>query len=171
MKTNRITTLSIFLTISIVLSILESFIPSFSVPGAKLGLANIVTLVIMYLYGEKDAFVVLILRIILVGLLRGSIFAYPFWLSLSGGMVAYTLMFTFKRLKIFNMVSISVMGSLGHSLGQIAMAIFLLDTRELVFYFPLLFLIAIPTGVFVGVVSNRFLGISKSLMINEELYE
>ena len=101
MNTKRLTSLAIFLSISIVLSILESFIPSFSVPGAKLGMANIVTLVVMYMYGEKDAFLILVLRIILVGLLRGSIFAYPFWLSVSGGMLAFSLMYTFKKLKVF----------------------------------------------------------------------
>jgi heptaprenyl diphosphate synthase len=173
MNTKRLTSLAIFLSISIVLSILESFIPSFSVPGAKLGMANIVTLVVMYMYGEKDAFLILVLRIILVGLLRGSIFAYPFWLSVSGGMLAFSLMYTFKKLKVFNMVSISVMGSLGHSLGQILMAMFLLDTAELAFYFPLLFLIAIPTGIFVGAVSQRFLLIARQAfeVEDDELFE
>lgn len=160
MNTRRLVTLAIFLTISIVLSLVEAFlIPPLSIPGAKLGLANVITLIILYLYGEKDAFTVLILRIFLVGLLSGSIFNYPFWLSLSGGMVAFTLMVIFKQLKIFNMISISVMGSLGHSLGQIVMAIILLDTTELAFYFPVLFLIAIPTGLFVGFVSGKFLDI------------
>lgn len=161
MNTKRLTNLAIFLSVSIVLSYLESFIPSFSVPGAKLGLANIVTLVIMYMYGEKDAFTVLLLRIFLVALIRGSLFAYPFYLSLSGGMLAFALMFTFKRLKIFNLVSISVMGSLGHSLGQIIMVIILLDTKELAFYFPVIFMIAIPTGFFVGFTANKFIGIIK----------
>lgn len=161
MNIKRLTNLSIFLSISIVLSIVESFIPSFAVPGAKLGLANIITLVIMYTYGEKDAFVVLILRIILVALLRSGLFSPAFYISLSGGMFAYFLMFTFKRMKIFNMISVSVMGSLGHSLGQIIAAIIVLNTSQLVVYFPVLFLIAIPTGIFVGFTSRRFLDIVK----------
>lgn len=161
MNTRRITSLAIFLSISIVLSIVESFIPSFSIPGAKLGLANIITLVIMYSYGEKDAFVVLILRILIVALLRSGFFSPAFYLSLSGGMLAYLLMFTFKNLKVFNIISVSVMGSLGHSLGQIIAAIIILDTAELVYYFPFLFIIAIPTGFFVGYTSRRFLNIVK----------
>lgn len=161
MNIKRLTNLSIFLSISIVLSIVESFIPSFAVPGAKLGLANIITLVIMYTYGEKDAFVVLILRIILVALLRSGLFSPAFYISLSGGMFAYLLMFSFKRMKIFNMISVSVMGSLGHSLGQIIAAIIVLNTSQLVVYFPVLFLIAIPTGIFVGFTSRRFLDIVK----------
>jgi len=103
------TTLAILLSMSIVVSIVEGMlIPllSISIPGAKLGLANVVTLVIMYHYSEKDAFTILILRIILVGLLRGTIFNYPFFLSLNGGLVAFGLMYLFKHLKAFNMVSV-----------------------------------------------------------------
>ena len=65
-------------------------------------------------------------------------------------MLAFTMMWTFKRLKVFNVVSVSVMGSLGHALGQIGMAMILLDTPELRYYFPFLFAVAIPTGIFVG---------------------
>ena len=172
MNTKRLVTLSILLTISIVLSVLESFfIPSFSVPGAKLGLANIVTIIIIYQFGEKDAFMVLVLRIFLVGLLSGSIFNFPFWLSVSGGMVAFAMMFLFKKFKVFNMISVSVMGSLGHSLGQIVMAIFILDTAELAYYFPLLFMIAIPTGIFVGFTSTKFLNIMQEQIGDGEIYE
>ncbi|MCK5387727.1 MAG: Gx transporter family protein, partial [Candidatus Izimaplasma sp.] len=113
MNTKRLVTLSVFLSMSIVLSIVESFIPSISIPGAKLGLANIMTLVILNLYGEKDAFLIVILRIFLVGLLRGTIGAPGFFLSLSGGLVAYVMMVIFLKLKIFSTVSVSVMGSLG----------------------------------------------------------
>ena len=70
MNTKRLVTLSIFLSISIVLSIVESFLPVIPIVGAKLGLANIMTLVILSLYGEKDAFVVVILRVLLVSILR-----------------------------------------------------------------------------------------------------
>jgi heptaprenyl diphosphate synthase len=157
MNTRKQTTLAILLSMSIVVSIVEaSLIPllSISVPGAKLGLANVVTIVIMYHYSEKDAFTILMLRIILVGVLRGTMFNYPFWLSLSGGLLAFGLMYLFKKLKVFNMVSVSIMGSIGHATGQILMAIILLDTAELGFYLPVLFLISLPTGLFVGWTSN-----------------
>ncbi len=159
MNTKRLITLSLFLSMAIVLSIVESFIPSFSIPGAKLGLANIMTLVVLNIYGERDAFLIVILRIVLVGLLRGI--TIGFFLSLSGGIFAFLLMVIFKRLKIFSIVSVSVMGSLGHSVGQIIAAIIILSTPQLVYYFPFIFLIAIPTGVFTGLVAKRFTEISK----------
>lgn len=161
MNTKRIVTLGIFLSISIVLSIVESFLPIIPVVGAKLGLANIMTLVILYMFGERDAFVVVILRVILVGLLRGSLGNPGFFLSLGGGLVAYLMMVLFMKLRVFNIISVSVMGSLGHSVGQIAVAIFILSTNELVYYFPLLFLIAIPTGFFTGSVARKFIQITK----------
>ena len=168
MDIKRITSLSLFLAIAIVLSIVESFIPSIGIPGARLGLANIVTLVIMYIYGERDAFMVLVMRIFIVGLLRTGLLSPGFALSLSGGMLAFILMFTFKKINKFSKVSVSVMGSLGHSLGQIIMAIIILSTNELVFYFPLLFLIAVPTGLFVGFTADRFIKIWNQ---SNEIYE
>ena len=161
MNTKRIVTLSIFLSISIVLSIVESFLPVIPIVGAKLGLANIMTLVILSLYGERDAFVVVILRVILVGLLRGSMLNPGFFLSLGGALSAYLMMVIFMRLKIFSITSVSVMGSLGHSVGQITVAVIILSTKELVYWFPFLFLIAIPTGLFTGSVAKKFIKITK----------
>jgi heptaprenyl diphosphate synthase len=148
------------LSVSIVLSIVESFIPVF-IPGVKIGLANVVTLIIMYLYGEKDAFLVLILRIVLVGILRGTIFSVTFYLSLSGGLSAYLLMFTFKQLRVFSMIGVSIMGAFGHSVGQIAMAIFLIERKELIYYLPYILVLSIITGVLTGMIANRSLSIVK----------
>ena len=161
MRTKRLTTLSIMLAISIVLSIVESMLPVIPVPGVKLGLANVVTLLIMFLYGEKDAFTVLLLRIVLVGLLRGNIFSVTFFLSLSGGMVAYLFMFLFKRINRFSMVGISIMGAFGHSVGQIVMAIFLIERTELIFYFPYILVLSVATGVVTGLIANRALSIMR----------
>ena len=164
MNTKRLVTLSIFLSISIVLSIVESFLPVIPIVGAKLGLANIMTLVILSLYGEKDAFVVVILRVLLVSILRGTIGNPGFFLSLGGGLSAYLMMVIFLRLKVFNIISVSVMGSLGHSVGQIFVAIIILSTNELVYYFPFLFIIAIPTGIFTGSVAKKFIEITEKAL-------
>ena len=160
MRTKRLTLLAIMLSVSIVLSIVESFIPLF-IPGVKLGLANVVTLIIMYIYGEKDAFVILILRIFLVAILRGTIFNVTFYLSLSGGMSAYLMMFLFKRMKVFSMIGVSIMGAFGHSVGQIAMAIFLIERTELIYYLPYILVLSVATGVFTGIIATKSLQIVK----------
>ena len=166
MKTKRITTLAIMLSISIVLSIVESTISvaiAIPIPGVKLGLANIVTLIIMYMYGERDAFTIVLLRIVLVGLLRGNIFSITFYLSFSGGMFAYIMMVIFKNLKVFSPVGVSIMGAFGHSVGQIVMAIFLLKTQELIYYFPLILVLSVITGVLTGLLAQRSLNIMKRI--------
>jgi heptaprenyl diphosphate synthase len=154
-----LTTLAVLLAISIVLSIVESMLPVIPVPGVKLGLANVVTLLILFLYGDKDAFTLLFLRIVLVGLLRGNIFSVTFFLSLSGGMTAYVMMWSFKHLNRFGTVGISIMGAFGHSVGQIVMAIFLIERRELLLYFPYILVLSVITGIFTGLITNRALSI------------
>ncbi len=160
MQTKRLTLLSIMLAVSIVLSIIESFIPVF-VPGVKIGLANVVTLLIMYLYGEKDSFLILILRILLVGILRGTIFSVTFYLSLSGGLAAFAMMFLFKRLRVFSLIGVSIMGAFGHSVGQILMAIFLIERAELIYYLPYVMALSVATGVLTGMIATRSLQIVK----------
>jgi len=161
MKTKRLTLLAIMLSISIVLSIVESMLPVIPVPGVKLGLANVVTIIIMYKYGEQDALTILLLRIILVGLLRGNIFSVTFFLSLSGGITAYMMMFLFKKLKVFSIIGVSIMGAFGHSVGQIVMAIFLIERAELIYYFPYILILSVLTGIITGVLANRSLEIIK----------
>lgn len=159
-KTKKLVTISIMLSISIVLSIMESFFP-IGVTGAKLGLANIVTLIVMYLYSSKDATMVLLLRVLLVSLLYSGFGSNTFWLSLSGGIFSLSLMLLIKFTNRFTIVSVSVVGSLGHALGQILMSMFLLNTAYLIFYFPVIFLVAIPTGVFVGLTAQKFITLAK----------
>ena len=81
MKTRKIVTIAVLTSIAIVLSILESFIP-LGIPGVKLGLANAVTLIALFLYSKKEATLVLLIRIIIVGLIYSGIFSISFFLSL-----------------------------------------------------------------------------------------
>ncbi len=101
------------------------------------------------------------MRIFLVGILAGTISSPGFFLSLSGGMTAYLMMFTFKHLKVFSIIGVSVMGAFGHSVGQIAMAIFLIERTELIFYLPWILVLSVATGVITGMVSQRSLVIVK----------
>ncbi len=161
MKTKRITTLAIFLTVSIILSIIESMLPVIPIPGVKLGLANIVTLVVLYRYSGKDALILVMMRIVLVGLLRGNIFSVTFYLSLSGGTIAYLMMYIFKHLNIFSVIGISITGSLGHSIGQIFAAIFFIEQAKIIYYLPYILILSIFTGIFTGILSKRVLDILK----------
>lgn len=163
MKTNRLTRLSMLLAISIVLAIVESFLPAIPIPGVKLGLANVITLIILVVYDKKDAFVVLLLRVLLVSLLRGSFLNISFYMSLSGGVSAYLFMILSLHAKKFSLVGVSISGAFGHSLGQIIMAIILLSTPALVYYFPYILLLSIGTGIITGYIAIYGSKIMKSI--------
>ncbi|MFW6298126.1 MAG: Gx transporter family protein [Bacillota bacterium] len=160
MQTKKLVFLAIMLGVSVVLNIVERIaVQGFSgLPMIRLGLANIVVLILLYIYGRKDAFSVLFLRILLVGFVTGLL-SPSFLLSFSGGLVAFSLMVLFKRLPGFSIISVSVMGSLGHAVGQIVMAVFILKTSEIVYILPILTAISIPTGIFTGLVARKLINL------------
>lgn len=150
--------LVMLLSFSIVLSILESFIPIFNgyIPGLKLGLANIIVLLVLYRYDIKDVFFVSILRVIVVGFMRTGLFSINFFFSLSGALFSSISMILFKKTKL-SMIGVSVIGSIFHSIGQILIAILFLNNDKMIYYLPWLLLFSIPTGLFVGYVSKKLL--------------
>lgn len=156
MKLRKLVFLAIMISASIVLSIVESMISVavFIIPGVKLGLANIVTLIILYIYSEKDALTVVMIRVFLVGLIYTS-FTPPFWMSLSGGVLAIISMIVAKRFIKMSIIGVSVAGALFHMIGQILMAMIVLNTETLIYYLPWMMLISVPTGIFTGVVANK----------------
>ncbi len=158
------------ISISIVLAIVESMISVtlFIIPGVKLGLANIITLVILYIYGEKEAFVVSILRIFIVALIYSGLFSPASLLSLAGGIVAFLAMVIIKHIPKLSIVSVSVGGALLHMVGQIAMAIVILDTPTLIYYLPYMILISIPTGVVTGLVGKKMIDIFHNQLTNPD---
>lgn len=156
MKTRKLVTIACLLSLAVVVSIVESFIPSF-VPGTKIGLANIVTLVIFYLYSSKEAALVHFLRIVLVGLIFSGLFSQAFLLSLAGGVLSFTLMWLCFISKKCSITTMSVIGSVGHSIGQLFLASLLLMTTELIFYLPIMLAIAIPCGILTSLIAKLVL--------------
>ena len=167
MNTQKLVLLSILIAISIVLNIVERFALGglTGLPMVRLGLANIVVLMVMYLYQAKDAFLVLIIRIFLVGIFT-SLFSPTFFLSLGGGILAYVGMWIGKSLKVFSIIGVSVLGSFGHALGQIIAAIIILSTQELIVYFPWLVVLSLPTGILTG-----FIALKMNTIIKEAFFK
>jgi len=163
MKTRKLVFLAVMAAVAVALSIVESVISTFIfiIPGVKLGLANIITLVIMYYYSDRVAFLVVVIRIFLAGLLYTGLFEPAFWMSLAGGLLAFLAMFILKRVKIFSIMSVSVFGALMHMVGQILAAIVVLDTETLLYYLPYMMVIAVPTGIFTALVAKKLLVILK----------
>lgn len=152
MKTQKITLLGVLTAGAVIIGIIESFIPSIGIPGVKLGLANIVILVILYELGALDAIIVNLLRVFLVGLLRGNIFSMGFLMSLTGAVLSLGIMILLHLvIKKFSVIGVSVIGSVFHVTGQILIAMLFLGTVYVVYYLPFIAVSAIITGIFVGI--------------------
>lgn len=155
---------------ALVLHIIERGIPSpVPVPGVKLGLANIISLLTIIIFGLKEALIVVTGRTFLASLLSGSFSAFFF--SIAGGMLStavMSLMYTRFR-DLFSIPVISIVGAVFHNLGQIAVASFVVANLQLFYYLPVLLVSGIITGLFIGLAVKatqkpllRILGLKRS---------
>lgn len=152
---HKIAILGVLTAAAIVIGIVESYIPSIGIPGVKLGLANIMILVTLYELGILEAVFVDLLRVVVVGLVRGTIFGMGFFMSLAGAVLSLGIMIVFYLLiKKFSIIGVSVIGALFHVLGQILVALIYLGTSYVFYYLPVIALSAIVTGVLVGITAN-----------------
>ena len=158
MSTRKIIFLSLMISISIVLSIIESSVSTFifTFPGMKLGLANIMTMVVLFTMGRKEGSLVVIFRIFIIGLIYSGLFTPTFWISLSGGTFALLVLIILKGSKL-SIYTISVLASLMHMVGQIIAAIIVVKTQALIYYLPYMILISIPTGLITGYLAIKII--------------
>lgn len=154
--TLRISYVGMLVALGLVLQIVESALPPLlPVPGAKLGLANLATLMALLLLGPAEAFEVTAIRCLLGGLLRGSIVGLM--MSFAGGMAATAVMCILYAVpgQLFSINGISIAGAVTHNATQLAVAMLLVHFTGLINYLPWLLLIAIPTGLFIGITARR----------------
>ena len=159
MEIRKLTRISILLSLSIVLSIIESIIPIFNgtIPGLKIGLANISIMTVLYIYGIKEAAFISIARIFIVGMLRTGLFNITFFFSLGGATLSLIAMFLVKKIKVFSIIGVSIVGSIFHTIGQIIIAILFVKNLNILYYLPFLILFAIPTGLVIGYMSKQII--------------
>lgn len=151
-KTKRLTLLSLLVAIAMILSYIESLVPPLvAVPGIKLGLSNIATLLTLYTLGAPFAILVSFVRILLSALLFGNAMSLIY--SLFGAGFALITMIALKRLSIFSEVGVSVAGGVMHNAGQILACILVMENVGLSSFLPPLVVSGVIAGVAVGVVS------------------
>lgn len=150
MNSRKISLYGLFIALAFIFSYIESQIPiPFPVPGIKLGLANLVVIIALYGMGTKEAFVLSIVRILLVGLAYRDPSTLIF--SLAGGLLSWLLMALFKKLKLFSMVGVSIIGGIAHNVGQIAVAILYVNNAGLIYYLPVLMISGVISGMLIGI--------------------
>lgn len=159
-NTRKITALSLLATMALALYAVESALPPIvPIPGIKLGLANIITLVVLWKYSARDAFSVLLVRILLATMFLGQ--AISLLYSLSGGLLCLLAILLVKRLLHGHYLFLASMtGAVFHNLGQIAIAFLLTGVPAVLVYLPFLLLSGLVTGLFIGLCARftlRFL--------------
>lgn len=149
-STRRLTVLGLFTTLALAVFAIESMLPPLvPIPGIKLGLANIITLVVLYNDSGKDAFLVLLARILLSTLLFGQ--AMSLLYSLAGGLLCFGAMYLANKLLEGQFLFLtSILGAIFHNLGQISVALLLTSTPGVLSYLPFLLLSGMVTGLFTG---------------------
>lgn len=159
--------LSLLVAMALALSLLENVIPlPFVAPGAKLGLSNMVILISLAVFGFSEALIVAVLKSIVLMLATGSVSSLAY--SLIGGVMAVLLMELGYRFlhKYLSFIGISILGSAGHNLGQILVATFITENIKMFNYLPLLLIVGIFTGYFVGLGSSKVIRHMKKLTID-----
>lgn len=152
MKTKQITELGLLLGVSLVLAYLESLLPvMIAVPGVKLGLANIVTMLVLYRMGGKKAFFFMTLRVVLAGFLFSGAAGIAY--SFAGGACCIIVMCTVKRFPFFSILGVSMAGAVSHNFGQLLVAFFVMENAHILHYFPVLCISGGITGLVIGYVS------------------
>lgn len=149
----RTARLGVLVTLGILFGYIESLISiPIRIPGIKIGISNIVSVVSLYLLGPIDALVVSILRVLLSGILFGSGFSILY--SISGAIISFLLMLLAYKLDIFSVIGVSVIGGVAHNIGQLLIACIVVKLPAIMGYTPWLIIFGVVAGLIVGAVSN-----------------
>ena len=156
MKSNKLAYLGVFTSLALILSFVESQIPPLmAIPGVKLGIPNIAILFILYKVGWKEAALVNLVRVFIVGLLFGSLVSIMY--SFAGAFLSLFGMILLKKSNWFSCVNVSVIGGILHNVGQIIMACLVTVTSELMYYLPVLIISGTVAGILIGIVAGILL--------------
>ena len=164
-QTKKITVLALFSAMAIIFSYIEAILPPIwsAIPGIKVGLSNIVTVALLYKFSLKEAAIVAFIRIIIIALLFGNVMTLIY--SIAGFVLSVTIMAILKRTSLFSTVGVSIAGGVFHNLGQIIVAMILLQTKEIGYYMIVLAITGTVAGILIGIAGNLMLKYSNKLRI------
>jgi heptaprenyl diphosphate synthase len=161
---NRIAFFGVFTALGLIFSYVELLIPiQFGIPGIKLGLANLLIVIILYKSGVKEAFLLSIVRIVLSGFIFSNMFSIIY--SLAGGILSLAVMNFFKCKKNLSVIGVSITGGISHNVGQLVIAVAVVNTFRVGYYIPVLLIAGVITGMLIGIVSSEALKRLKNLTL------
>lgn len=156
MKAGRIAYYGLFAALAVLMGYVEMLVPvPVPIPGVKLGLANVVVLVMLYYMDAKSAFFISLVRVVLCGLLFAGFAGLLY--SLSGALLSFAAMALLKKTGRFSMIGVSVAGGVFHNVGQITVAALAVENVRMAYYLPFLLVSGVVTGVLIGLVAQMAL--------------
>ena len=148
----RVPYLGMALALALICSYVEALIPvPIGIPGVKLGLTNIVVVIVLYLGDVRDGVCVSIARVLLAGFFFGSLYSILY--SLAGAVLSLLVMAGLKRTGQLHLISVSAAGGVAHNVGQFLVAALVVENYRILYYLPVLFLVGMLTGVLIGIVA------------------
>lgn len=161
---NRAAYFGVFIALALIFSYVETLIPIyFGIPGIKLGLANLLVLIVLYKRNAKEALLLSIVRIVLAGFMFTNLFSIVY--SLAGGILSFAVMKFLKERGIFSVMGVSIAGGVMHNMGQLLVAMLVVETYRVGYYFPVLLIAGMLTGLLIGVAANEVLKRLKNITI------
>ena len=154
-KLNKMIFISLLVSVGLALSVLEKAIPiPIAMPGARLGLSNMVVLVTIIIFGFKDGIKVAMLKSVVLMLVTGSVSSFIY--SFSGALLSSIAMYITYRYfsNFFSLIGVSIMGALAHNFAQVSVASLILQNLRIYTYLPFLMIMSLFTGYFVGLSSK-----------------
>lgn len=153
MKAKKVILISLFVSVALIASLLEYYIP-IPIPNVRLGLSNIIIINSILLFGFKETFFISFLKAILLVIILGNPISFIY--NFSAGFTSIVIMYILNRFcsKYLSLIGISVLGSVSHVMVQILVSMVLLNTRTLINFIPFLGIIGVFTGILVGIISN-----------------
>lgn len=150
----------LFAALAILMGYVEMLIPvPVPIPGVKLGLANVIIIIMMYFMDTKSAFFVSLIRVVLSGLLFAGFAGLLY--SLAGAMLSFAVMALLKKTDRFSIVGVSIAGGVFHNVGQIIVAALAVENVKMAYYLPFLLVSGVVTGMLIGIVAKTALGYLK----------
>lgn len=146
--------MGLFLALALICSYIEALIPfHFGIPGIKLGLTNIVVVLVLYCVGPWEAIIISVFRILLSGFMFGNAFGIIY--SLAGGVLSFMVMLLLKQLLKLHCFSVSVAGGISHNIGQLIVAYFIVGNINIFYYIAVLLISGAITGALIGLLSQE----------------
>ena len=153
METRKVARIGMLMALAMILSYVESLFPAFtSIPGVRIGLANLAVVFALYTLGFREAFAISLLRVVLSSLLFGTVLSMAY--SASGAVLSLAVMAVLKRTGLFGVPAVSVCGAVSHNLGQIGVACLILNAKGLIYYVPVLIIAGVASGLVIGLTAS-----------------